>query len=149
MIGKVAFCIALITMVGAAIGVATSLDVQGGTIQEFSLEADIDLPDIQVAALESSNQALLCLSMELPAAYDPSGIIVSSVLLCPGTVPCDGRSISAAGFQLTGHTLEVTFLRSTVLSLFGAAAPPYTVTLTVSGTVGAKVFSATATTNIE
>lgn len=156
MLRKVAFFIVLTTIVatiaGAVFGSAASVDVDGGTIQVFTYEVEIDMPpipaatDIGTGSLQSESMGeMVTVFIELPMGYDPADIYVPSIRLCLGMAPCDSGGVAALEGKLVAgeNRLMATFDSSQVMALMSGVTPLAEVNVTISGKVNEESFTGT------
>ena len=135
------------------VGSAASLDVDGGTIQAFSLGAHVETATVPVAAIidlvaesldEEAEGEDVTAYIELPRGFDVAAIDVASVVLCTSTacVPADagpGEVGDFDGDSVTDYMVE--FDGRLVIALVADTAAPVEVTFTVSGLVAGVPFA--------
>lgn len=151
------------TIFSVMIGTAAELKVDGGVLQVFHMDVNIEIPaiaaevDIKPESLQkkSAGQAVTVF-IELPQGYDVADIDVGTIRLCLSTFPCDGGGLAPDGApgakpKVGDHDgdgvsdLKVTFDRASVVALLGNVQPPATITLTVSGKVASCIFAGSDT----
>lgn len=132
---------------------ATSLPVQGGTLQAFSLAAQIDPPaaplpatvDIQPDSIQTGSQGEdVAAYVELPEGYDVAAIEIGTVVLC-----ASGGCVSAhaAPHEVGDHDGDqvsdrmVKFGRGSLIALVSDVEVPAGVSFTVSGLVAGVPFA--------
>jgi signal peptidase len=129
-------------------GAAAALEVEGGTVQVFTLPVSIDaeptsaIVDIKPEALHLGNEGeVVTAFIELPDD-DAFDIDVSSVRLCVGFGDCGRDGVAATDPQWPPGQpqLKVQFSRGEVIALLAGIEAPAEVTLTVSGLVGTRTF---------
>jgi len=150
------------TIFSVMIGTAAELKIDGGVLQVFHMDVNIEIPrisaevDIKPESLQkkSAGQAVTVF-IELPQGYDVADIDVATIRLCLGTAPCDGGvapdGAPGAKPKMGDHDgdgvsdLKVTFDRASVVALVGNVQPPATITFTVSGKVASCIFAGSDT----
>ena len=140
-------------LLGSPGGSASSLDVDGGTLQAHSLggwtgeapgvlalDVDIKPESLEPRSLGDHLTAFIA------SPPETSGLDIATIRLCLGVAPCGSSGVAAsyAGWNQGGRTLRVTFARADVIALLGGV-PAGNVVLTVSASLGAQVVAGSAT----
>jgi hypothetical protein len=142
------------------VGSAASLDLDGGTLQAFSLGAHVEAAAVPVAAVvdivaesldEGAEGENVTAYIELPKGFDVAAIDVATVVLCTSTacVPADadpGEVGDGDGDGVADRMVK--FDRQLVIALVADTAAPVEVTFTVSGLVAGVAFAGADTVQI-
>lgn len=146
-----------VTIFSVMIGMAAELKIDGGILQVFRMDVNIEIPaiaaevDIKPESLQKKSAGHPVIAfIELPPQCDVTDIDVSTVRLCLGTAPCDDGvapdGAPGAKPKVGDHDgdgiadLKISFGRAEVIALVSHVSTPATVTFTVSGEMGSYIF---------
>jgi hypothetical protein len=137
MLKTIIFFAILSTIAGAVFGSTAALEVNGGTIQAFEIEAEIEVPNT-VSSIDIEPEIVdnITIFIDLPDGYeiDYAGELSFYLFLGAGSCGEEG-GITAIDIQGDNNQLQITFDGSEMASLMSEVSPPATVDVTVCGII--------------
>jgi hypothetical protein len=143
----------LAVLAAAATALAANLPISRATLATVVVPAggsSVTSATVDIGSsplTKRSSGTVITAEIVLPGSFDAATIVVGTVRLCLGTIPCGSGGVPATHPTLRTrhgrHALTVRFERGSVITLLSGVRPSATVSFTVSGAFASDVFSGT------